>query len=148
MALTDSNVWLALTLSKHALHPVARDWMDGVARGRAAFCRATQQSFLRLLTTAAVLTPYGVPPLTNKAAWDTYEGLRADGRVTWTAEPKGLEGLWKKFARYPNASPKLWMDAYLAAFAIAGGHQLVTTDRAFRQFKDLDVLVLEPASES
>ena len=79
---------------------------------------------------------------------DTYEELRADGRVRWTAEPKGLERLWKKFARYPNASPKLWMDAYLAAFAIAGGHQLVTTDRAFRQFKDLDVLVLEPASES
>ena len=41
------------------------------------------------------------------------------------------------------ASPKLWMDAYLAAFAIAAKQQLVTTDKAFRQFKDLDLLVLD-----
>ncbi|HKB01689.1 MAG TPA: TA system VapC family ribonuclease toxin [Gemmataceae bacterium] len=145
MALVDSNVWLALVLSKHVLHPTVRDWMKGVARREAAFCRATQQSFLRLLTTAAVLAPYGVPPLSNKAAWSAYEDFRADGRVVWAAEPRGLEGHWKKFAGGPNASPKLWMDAYLAAFAIAGGHQLVTTDKAFGQFKGLDVLVLEPA---
>jgi toxin-antitoxin system PIN domain toxin len=148
MALVDSNVWLALTLSKHALHRAAQDWMEGRARREAAFCRATQLSFLRLLTTAAVLSPYGIPPLTNKAAWDTYEELRADGRVMWVAEPRESEGLWKKLARFPNASPKLWMDAYLAAFAIAGGHQLVTTDRAFRQFKDLDVLILNSVGES
>jgi uncharacterized protein len=36
------------------------------------------------------------------------------------------------------------MDAYLAAFAIAGGHQLVTTDKAFKQFQGLDLLVLSP----
>jgi uncharacterized protein len=147
MALVDSNVWLALTLSKHVLHPAARDWMEGVDRREAAFCRATQQSFLRLLATAAVLAPYGVPPLTNSAAWSAYEGFRADERAAWLAEPPDLERHWKKFARGPNASPKLWMDAYLAAFAIAGGHQLVTTDKAFRQFKGLDVLVLEPALE-
>jgi predicted nucleic acid-binding protein len=34
------------------------------------------------------------------------------------------------------------MDAYLAAFAIAGGHQLITIDTAFRQFDGLDLLVL------
>jgi len=41
-----------------------------------------------------------------------------------------------------NALPKVWMDAFLAAFAMTGGYQLVTTDRAFKQFKGLDVLVL------
>ena len=34
------------------------------------------------------------------------------------------------------------MDAYLAAFALMGGLQLVTIDKGFRQFKDLDLLVL------
>jgi predicted nucleic acid-binding protein len=34
------------------------------------------------------------------------------------------------------------MDAYLAAFALAGGYRLVTTDRGFRQFNGLDVVVL------
>ncbi|MBO0699123.1 MAG: hypothetical protein J2P46_12070 [Zavarzinella sp.] len=147
MALVDSNVWLALTLSKHVLHPAARAWMEGVDRREAAFCRATQQSFLRLLTTAAVLAPYGVPPLTNSAAWSAYESFRGDERVDWLAEPPDLEGHWKKFARGPNPSPKLCMYAYLAAFAVAGGHQLVTTDRAISQFKGLDVLVLGTATE-
>ena len=41
-----------------------------------------------------------------------------------------------------KASPKLWMDAYLAAFTVAGGYQLVTTDKGFKQFKGLDILVL------
>jgi hypothetical protein len=34
------------------------------------------------------------------------------------------------------------MDAYLAAFAMSGQQQLVTTDKGFKQFKGLDLLVL------
>jgi predicted nucleic acid-binding protein len=34
------------------------------------------------------------------------------------------------------------MNAYLAAFAMAVNCQLVTTDKAFKQFKGLDLLVL------
>ena len=34
------------------------------------------------------------------------------------------------------------MDAYLAAFALAGRYSMVTTDAAFRQFRGLDLLVL------
>lgn len=34
------------------------------------------------------------------------------------------------------------MDAYLAAFAMAGGYRMVTTDRAFRQFQGLDLVLL------
>jgi predicted nucleic acid-binding protein len=34
------------------------------------------------------------------------------------------------------------MDAYLAAFAMSGRYPLVTIDKAFRQFKGLDLLVL------
>jgi predicted nucleic acid-binding protein len=37
------------------------------------------------------------------------------------------------------------MDAYLAAFALAGGYQFLTTDKAFKQFKRLDVIVLPNA---
>ena len=83
--------------------------------------------------------------MSNKAAWSVYYGLRADERITWAEEPSGLEATWKKFAEGSKASPKLWMDAYLAAFAMAGGYQLVTTDKAFKQFKGLDLLVLANA---
>ena len=48
----------------------------------------------------------------------------------------------KKFAVRETASPKLWMDAYLAAFALAGRYRIVTTDAGFRQFQGIDLLVL------
>ena len=142
MPLADSNVWLALALSKHVFHGAAQAWLAKQAPGEALFCRSTQQSFLRLLTTAAVFAPYGIAPLSNKAAWSVYEGYLADERIAWVEEPRGLEASWKKSASSPKASPKLWMDAYLAAFALAGGYGLVTTDKAFKQFKSLDLLVL------
>jgi predicted nucleic acid-binding protein len=34
------------------------------------------------------------------------------------------------------------MDAYLAAFALAGRFRMVTTDAAFRQFGELDLMLL------
>jgi toxin-antitoxin system PIN domain toxin len=125
-----------------SFHAAARTWLAERGPHEAHFCRSTQQSFLRLLTTKAVLAPYRTPPLSNKAAWSVYVGLRADARISWAEEPDGLEASWKKFSAAAHASPKLWMDAYLAAFAMAGGHQLVTTDKAFKQFKGLDVAVL------
>lgn len=143
MPLADSNVWLALALSKHEFHSAARTWLKRQSRQQPAlFCRPTQQSFLRLLTTSAVLAPYGVPALSNKAAWSVYEGFLADERIAWAEEPRGLESSWKKLGAGSKASPKLWMDAYLAAFAISGEYQLVTTDKAFKQFKELDLLIL------
>jgi toxin-antitoxin system PIN domain toxin len=142
MVLADSNIWLALALSKHEFHAAARTWLDGLRPREAFFCRATQQSFLRLLTTSAVLAPYGIPPLSNKSAWSVYEGFLANDRIAWAEEPRGLERYWKKLSGGSKASPKLWMDAYLAALSLAGGYQLATTDKAFRQFKGLDLLVL------
>jgi toxin-antitoxin system PIN domain toxin len=144
VVLCDSNVWLALALSGHVHHAAARDWLDGVSEGRSVlFCRATQQSFLRLLTHESVLRPYGNRPLTNRQAWTAYEAFLADDRIALQAqEPPGLEARWKQMALRSSASPKLWMDAYLAAFALAGGYGLVTTDVAFRQFGGLELQVL------
>jgi toxin-antitoxin system PIN domain toxin len=143
--LCDSNVWLALVLSKHGHHTVAREWLGTIeAHASVLLCRATQQTFLRLLTNAAVLRAYGIPPLTNRQAWSAYEALLKDDRIAFRAdEPPGLESLWKELAARGAVSPKLWMDAYLAAFALAGRYRMVTTDGAFRQFRGLDLLVIE-----
>ena len=145
MILADTNVWLALALSKHTFHRVARDWFDRQSpKAPVLFCRPTQQSFLRLLTTEAMMRPYGIPPMTNDAAWAVYDGLRSDRRVTWVDEPAAadVEARWKAYASHAITSPKLWMDAYLAAFAVAGGLRLVTTDKAFKQFAGLNPIVL------
>lgn len=145
MILCDSNVWLALALSKHSHHATARQWLGTIdAPASVLFCRATQQTFLRLLGNATVLGAYGNPPLTNRQAWSAYEALLKDDRITFRPdEPAGLEPLWKEIAARGTTSPKLWMDAYLAAFSLAGQYRMATTDAAFRQFRGLDLLVLE-----
>jgi toxin-antitoxin system PIN domain toxin len=144
LVLCDSNVWLALALSRHAHQVPVRKWFEAIEQPSSVFfCRATQQTLLRLLTNASVLSPYGNPPLTNRQAWGVYQALLADDRIVLRAdEPGGLEAQWGRFALRNTASPKLWMDAYLAAFALAGGYRIVTTDVAFKQFRSLDVEVL------
>ncbi len=144
MILCDGNVWLALALSGHVHHPAARQWLTTVDEPAVIhFCRATQQTFLRLLTNAAVLAPYGNPALTNNEAWEAYQALLEDDRITYySTEPPELESIWSGFARRDSASPKLWMDAYLAAYAVAGGFTMITTDSAFHQFDGLDLLLL------
>lgn len=144
MNLCDSNVWLALSLSAHVHHAAAREWLDGIDDAATiVFCRATQQTLLRLLTNPAVLAPYGNPPLTNAEAWAVYEAFAADDRVVFRSdEPPGLESRWTALALRDTASPKLWMDSYLAAFASTGAYRLVTTDSDFEQFEGLRLLLL------
>lgn len=150
MILCDSNVWLALALSGHLHHKAVARWAASIdAPASLCFCRATQHTFLRLLTNDAVLRPYGNVALTNAEAWEAYEALLADDRVLLrTEEPGGLEAHWRRFAVRPAASPKLWMDAYLAAFALSAGYRLATTDGAFAQFDGLSVELLGSGSAS
>lgn len=144
MLLCDTNVWLALTLSGHVHHQAARTWLDTIDEPAVIhFCRATQQSLLRLLTTRTVLGAYGTAALTNAEAWSVYTALLADDRIAMTGhEPAGLESQWRTFAVRPSAPPKVWMDAYLAAFARTGGFELVTTDTDFRQYPGIDLRLL------
>ena len=91
--LCDSNVWLALALSKHVHHTAAREWLGTVEEPASVFfCRATQQAFLRLLTNASVLGPYGNPPLTNREAWSAYEAFLADDRIAFRGGRTGRSG--------------------------------------------------------
>ena len=86
---------------------------------------------------------YGSSPLTNRQAWQVYEQILTDDRIVLQAdEPTRLEARWKQFAMSGLSSPKVWMDAYLAGFALAGGYGLVTTDRAFTTYPGLDLTLL------
>ena len=143
MILPDINVWLALAVSNHGHHAAAVRWLaTHHAPASLAFCRATQQGYLRLLSNDRMMKNYSLPPLTNARAWDCYEALRQDDRVTFLAEPGGIEPLWHDLAARDTASGKLWMDAFLAAFAVAGGHEIVTFDSGFRQFAGLKLHLL------
>lgn len=142
--LCDANVWIALSISGHRGHLKALRWWDTVSGpAGVVVCRATQQAYLRLMTNAAVFAPYASAPLTNNEAWAAFEAIAADERVVVrTAEPDDLTAQWRRLAAREVASPKLWMDAYLAAYAITGGYRLITSDAAFVQFDGLDLTVV------
>ncbi|MGJ8641281.1 MAG: hypothetical protein ACSHYA_17960 [Opitutaceae bacterium] len=53
----------------------------------AVFCRATQQSFLRLVTTPAIQKCYGSERISNALAWDRWEFLAAMPQVLFLGEP-------------------------------------------------------------
>lgn len=133
-----------MVIGTHPHHRAVAEWFEIIGEREAVwFCRPTQQGLLRLLSVQAVMTPYGEPARTNNEAWAIYDALAADERIAlqWR-EPEDLNERWRRFSSRPSASPKLWMDAYLAAFAAASNATLVTFDRAFRQFNGLDVLIL------
>jgi len=135
--LLDTGVWIALSFATHPAHRVAcRLFKAADSRSPLAFCRATQTSFMRLLTTPAVQAAYGSPPISNREAWSKTQELLSLPQVVWLSEPPQLEAAWKEFALSEAPAPKVWMDAYLAAFAYGAGIEMVTLDRGFRRYED------------
>lgn len=141
--LFDVNVWVALVFSTHPAHAQGRDAFDAASsEAPAVFCRATQQSFLRLVTTPAIQKCYGSEPISNALAWDRWTSLVAMPQVIFLGEPPNLQRQWAAYARLATAAPKIWMDAYLAAFAVAYGIPLLTLDTDFLSFEALEVRVV------
>lgn len=143
----DSNIWVALTFSAHPFHLSATSVLESCSETKAAVCcRATELSFLRLITTTALTQAYGFPNLSNRQATGILADFLQLPYVNFQDEPPATHELWLRLADRSTGSPKLWMDAYLAAFAISGSLRFVTTDKDFRQFQSigLDLHLLEP----
>lgn len=51
--------------------------------------------------------------------------------------PQALETWWRQFTQFPQYSPNVWNDAYLAAFSLAGNYELVTFDKGFARYPGL-----------
>jgi hypothetical protein len=134
----DSNVWLALIWSRHVHSERARSWFAGAAEEQFFFCRFTQLTVLRLLTTESVL---GKETKTMSEAWALWDRVWADPRIAFLPEPDHLEEEFRSRSKSSSRSPKLWADAYLLAFAATSGLQFVTFDRALHARVD-EVLVL------
>jgi toxin-antitoxin system PIN domain toxin len=137
---------VALAFNAHPAHRAAVEAFGMTSKHRpACFCRSTQLSFLRLASTLVILKAYGVSAMTNEDAFKTFEAFSANPAVTYREEPSGLSSLWPRMATRSIASPKVWMDAYLAAFAIAGGLTMVTLDADFNAFnrQGLDLVLID-----
>ena len=126
----DVNVWFALAVGDHPHHRPALRWWNEES-SLAGFSRVTQLGLLRLLTTASAM---GGLPLTNAEAWRVYDGFLSDSRVRVFPELPALEDLFRSYSSLRQASPKVWVDTYLAAHAAANQAILVTFDQAFSSY--------------
>lgn len=136
----DANVWLALIWSRHVHSERARSWFEqaGNKEEQFFFCRFTQITVLRLLTTDQVM---GKETKTMAEAWSVWDRVWADTRIAFLPEPDDLEQEFRSRSRLTTHSPKVWADAYLLAFAMAARLKVVTFDRALYS-RGVDVLVL------
>jgi toxin-antitoxin system PIN domain toxin len=139
MLLPDINVWLALAFDSHIHHPTAKSWFDPLTGDLCFFCRMTQQGFLRLATNQQV---FGMHALTLREAWQKYDIFQSDPRISYIGEPGNLETHWRAFTQSQTFSPKVWNDAYLAAFAMAGGLELISFDRGLAQYSGVQFRIL------
>lgn len=134
----DANVWLALLWSRHIHSERAQAWFENASDDQCFFCRFTQLTIFRLLTTEKIM---GNDTKTMSEAWGLWDKVCRDSRISFLSEPDGLEKEFRSRSRLASSSPKVWADAYLLAFASAGGLKLVTFDRALGP-QSGDVLVI------
>ena len=134
--LSDANVWIAVSFTAHDHHGLATRFIAETSPARPALlCRATEQSWLRLLTTPALHRRYDSLPVSNRDALKILsDALQLPNIRLIEEEPPGFRALWHRLAALPSASPKVWMDAYLAAFAIGHAVEFVTLDQDFKRY--------------
>jgi predicted nucleic acid-binding protein len=68
--------------------------------------------------------------------------MLGDSRICFIREPAGLEPIWRVYTQHQSFSPKIWNDAFLAAFARAADFELITFDKGFTQYSDVKLIIL------
>lgn len=138
--LCDVNVLLALVYARHAHHDQAARWADGRRDHEIVLCRITQLGLLRLLSNATVMQQ---DTCTHESAWRIWDSILGDERFMFVREPDGMERFLRQYTQVDVPSPKLWQDAYLAAFCRSAALQMTTFDRGFQRFPNLQFVLLD-----
>jgi len=110
-------------------------------RTTVAFLPGERTALLRHLQPNRHIMQHGVLSSAESVA-----GVRPLAGATgssYSCRPDQVDAHLELISRSVSLTPKLWTDAYLAAFARAGGLRLVSFDHDFTRFADLDLLLLE-----
>ena len=108
-----------------------RYWQREAAEA-VVLCRITALALCRHLTSAEVV---GVTRrLDGAAAWAVLAAWLAVPGLAWREDPPRLDELLGGWARRVDLRGGGWTAAYLAAFAVAGGHRWVAFDGCFRRY--------------
>lgn len=135
----DVNVWIALQHQRHQNHQSAVAWFRSLNNNEnLVFCRHTQIGMFRLLTTEAVM---GGETLNQRQCWKIYSHWITGGRAFLHSEPADIDEAFKSLTSAETPSPKVWADAYLAAFAATADLTLVTFDKSLAAKSPRSVLL-------
>ena len=129
---------LALLWNRHADSERARTWFEQVDEEQFFFCRFTQITVLRLLTSEWVM---GSDTKSLAEAWSLWDRIWADERVDLLAEPDDLEKDFRWRSRLTERSSKVWVDSYLLAFAAVAGLKFITFERGLQR-RGAEVVVI------
>jgi len=133
--LVDANLLLYAKFSSFPEHERAHTWFDGKLNGveRVALPWDSLLAFLRLSTNSRMFPR----PLSTAAAWQqvrSWLSLESTWCPTPTAEH---EEVLDALLAPGGITPKLVMDAHLAALAIEHGLMLCSADGDFARFSEL-----------
>ena len=135
--IADASVLLPLLSTDHPHHKLARGWWDECRDGEVGFCWPVRMALLRLLSNRRVM---GSSVQRPEAAWAAVEALAAQSALVPVDELPGSHAArWRENVAGREPTPDLWTDAWIAALAQATGCEVVTFDRGFRAFKDLQL---------
>ena len=138
-ALIDVNVLVALMHGRHVHSAAAVRWLAGFDdRDAIAICRVSQMGALRILTHPSAMKDEVMSAAEFWVGWDR---LINDERFALVGEPAGLQDAWRTLAAAVPKGKSAETDCYLAAFAIVGGHGLVSFDRRLRRFAGIELTV-------
>lgn len=139
-SLCDVNVLVALVHDAHEHSRAANRWLGRVRRRSSILvCRVSQLGFLRLITSARI---FGKHALALHEAWAAYDTMVCDDRFAEIEEPDGLNTSWRELCATLQPGAVAGTDVYLAAFALVAELEIVTLDRGFRRFSELNVRLL------
>ncbi|MGH7247689.1 MAG: TA system VapC family ribonuclease toxin [Pseudomonadota bacterium] len=137
--LLDASVWVLLSAPDHVHHARALRYWEEEAGEEIVFCRVTALALLRHLTNPRVL---GAAVLDGAAAWRALRIWLSVPGVRMLAEPTALDQWLERWSVTLDLRGGDWTDAYLAAFAAAGGCRLVAFDGDFSRYAGVTFLHL------
>lgn len=137
--LPDLNVWLAVFDANHANHERALRYWDEEAAPRIAFCGVSLMGLFRLATQSSVMRG---KPFSPVEIWQAYEDYARLPEAAYLPEPPGLVGQMERWSRQNGFPVTGWTGCYLAATALLHGARLVSFDKDFKRFENLNFLHL------
>lgn len=136
MLVIDASVLLRAHRSDAPEHHSYRHWLQRVLEGDTAFAipDVVMVEFLRLATHPRVFDP----PTGLDVALDAAKSLREQPHFV-NLEPGARHfQIFARLCHEAGVKGPLMLDAQLAALVIENGGELITTDRGFRRFPDLN----------